>query len=98
MLLDSRVVKHVPLVPPFPAVFSVIRGAAGMRGTPLTIAQILKWADNYFAREKQWPQAKSPGPADGPCGQETWSNLDAVLRIGRRGMPRGSSLARLLAE
>src|SRR5689334_5869044 len=69
-----------------------------MRGTPLTIAQILKWADDYYAREKQWPQAKSPGPADGPGGQEKWSNLDAVLRIGRRGLPSGLSLARLLAE
>jgi hypothetical protein len=70
-----------------------------MRGTPLTIEQILSWADAYYAREKTWPQAKSAGaPADGPSGQESWRNLDQVLRKGLRGLPAGSSLARLLAQ
>ena len=63
-------------------------GAAPMPGTPLTIGQILSWADAYYAREKTWPQAKSAGaPADGPSGQESWRNLDQVLRKGLRGLP-----------
>lgn len=62
----------------------------------LTIEQILQWADGFHATHKRWPTALS-----GPVAQtlvETWRAIDKALRQGGRGLPTGSSLARLLAE
>ena len=61
---------------------------------PLTEKSILKWADIYFRREGRWPVQKSGRIAD---GLEKWSAIDAALSRGLRGLPGGSSLARLLA-
>ena len=63
---------------------------------PLTLEQILAWADAHKATTGDWPQVAS-GPIHHAPG-EIWQNLDAVLRIGLRGLPGGSSLPRLLAE
>jgi hypothetical protein len=68
-----------------------------MRRSLLSIPQILKWADAYHAREGQWPQGKCTDVIEGTGGRETWCNVDQALRVGLRGLPRGSSLARLLA-
>ncbi len=61
---------------------------------PLTVEQILAWADDYVARWKKWPGRRQPGPAP----QETWAGIDQALRNGSRGLPGGSTLRRLLAE
>ncbi|MEX2119722.1 MAG: hypothetical protein WD847_09015 [Pirellulales bacterium] len=63
---------------------------------PLSIEQILAWADAHFARTGRWP-SKLSGPIPGTRG-ETWSGVDGALRLGQRGLPGGSSLPRLLAE
>jgi hypothetical protein len=63
---------------------------------PLTLKQILAWADAYHARHGAWPTTEQ-GPIDGVLG-ETWSGVKAALQQGRRGFLGGSSLARLLAE
>jgi hypothetical protein len=39
----------------------------------------------------------TPGPVPG-AADDTWGRLDKALRKGGRGLPGGSSLARLLAE
>jgi hypothetical protein len=72
--------------------------AAGMGKTRpnLTVAQILAWADAHRRRTGTWPTARS-GPIPEAPGQ-TWSTVAAALRQGRRGLPGGTSLARLLAE
>jgi hypothetical protein len=62
---------------------------------PFTLEQILKWADAFYLRSFEWPHFNS-GPVTG-TGGETWSAVDAALRHGFRGLPGGSSLARLLA-
>ena len=62
---------------------------------PLTVEQILAWADAYRARTGRWPTARS-GPVPEAPG-ETWSGIDRGLRVGGRGLPGGYSLARLLA-
>jgi hypothetical protein len=62
----------------------------------LYIGQILAWADEHFQRTGKWPTRKSgwiPGTLD-----EKWINVDAGLRVGKRSLRPGSSLARLLAE
>ncbi len=62
----------------------------------LTVEQVLAWADVHRAATGRWPTPTS-GPVDGVPG-EKWINLEAALRLGRRGLPRGTNLARLIAE
>lgn len=63
---------------------------------PLTLTQILHWADSHRERTGRWPNCHSGRVTDAP--EETWVALDASLRIGRRGLPAGLSLARLLDQ
>lgn len=63
---------------------------------PLSVKQILAWADQWHARTGEWPRQKSgriPGSLD-----ESWRNIDNALLYGLRGFPGGSSLAQLLKE
>jgi hypothetical protein len=70
------------------------RGAP--RAAPLSIAQILGWADDLHKRTGQWPRADS-GAVVGGIG-EKWANVSQALRLGLRGLEGKSSLAQLLAE
>ena len=62
---------------------------------PLTIKQILVWADAHKKRTGNWPHQKS-GQVTG--ADETWTAINYALRAGRRGLPSGSTLAQLLAK
>jgi hypothetical protein len=66
------------------------------RAPPLTVEQVLGWADAHHGRTGRWPGKKS-GPVPGAPG-EKWLNIDQALRAGGRGLPGGESLARLLAR
>ena len=59
----------------------------------LTIAQILIWVDEHSATTGEWPK---PTSGRVPGTDELWTNIDRALRQGFRGLPSGSSLARLL--
>jgi len=73
------------------------RGAPAFQTSrPLTVDQILAWADAHHAATGGWPVEES-GPASGASG-DTWKGISAALAKGHRGLPAGSSLARLLAE
>jgi hypothetical protein len=73
------------------------RGKRNVKDLPrLRITHILDWADRHRRRSGRWPVHGS-GPVTGAPG-ETWANIDAALRVGNRGLPGGSSLARLLAK
>jgi hypothetical protein len=63
---------------------------------PLTVGEILAWAEAHRRRTGQWPAVRS-GPIDG-VPETTWLAVDVALRMGARGLPGGSSLPRLLAE
>jgi len=63
---------------------------------PLNISDILRWADSYRYAASKWPSKDSGTIADARF--ETWAGVDSALRDGLRGMPGGSSLARLLAD
>lgn len=67
-----------------------------MRKRELLIQDILRWAEVYRDKTGRWPTRSTPGPT-GMLGL-TWSAIDRALRVGGRGLPGGSSLARLLAE
>jgi hypothetical protein len=64
--------------------------------TPLTVEQVLDWADSYHQRTGHWPNRKSGSVCESPG--ETWGGIDGALNIGNRSFPGRSSLARLLAE
>ncbi len=61
----------------------------------LTIAQILSWAEKYMSMTGEWPKRTSGNIAG---NGETWSGIENALKAGHRGLPGGSSLAKLLAE
>jgi hypothetical protein len=63
---------------------------------PLSINQILSWADAYHKRTRAWPRCRREPIREAPG--LTWIGLDSALREGRRGLPGRVSLARLLAE
>jgi hypothetical protein len=63
---------------------------------PLTVEQILAWADAHHARTGRWPQLKS-GPIPEAAG-ETWTGVNMALYKGHRGFPGGCSLLVLLDE
>jgi hypothetical protein len=69
-----------------------------MRLPRLTIRQILAWADAFHSQTGAWPTITcSPQIIDGVVG-ERWSRLDRALKRGYRGLPGGSSLAKLLTK
>lgn len=61
---------------------------------PLSVPQILAWADQFHARHGVWPRAVS-GRIRGPNGT-TWCAVDSALRAKQRGLTVRSSLAQLL--
>jgi hypothetical protein len=62
----------------------------------LTLTQILAWADQHHSRLGSWPHAYA-GRVFGKLN-DNWRSIDNALRLGLRGLPGGSSLARLLDE
>jgi superfamily II DNA or RNA helicase len=65
--------------------------------TPLSVEKILEWADAHHRRTGTWPRRKDTTPIAEAPG-ETWAKIDGALQAGTRGLPGGSSLARLLAQ
>jgi hypothetical protein len=79
-----------------PRFLAKYRGARNQGALPrLSARQILAWADDHHARTGTWPNEYSGRIGAAP--DEKWWNISATLRDGGRGMPSGSSLARLLA-
>jgi hypothetical protein len=73
------------------------RGVRNQRFLPrLSVEQILAWADAYFAAHGRWPGYSSGRVEAVP--DETWSGIDRDLWNGRRGLPGGTTLVRLLIE
>ncbi len=61
----------------------------------LTVTRILTWARAHHHRTGKWP-ANNAGPIAGEAG-ENWQKMDSALRHGRRGLPGGSSLSKVLS-
>src|SRR4051794_24052128 len=59
------------------------------RKPPLTVPMILRDADTWHARHGEWPKKNH---------HLEWRRVDNALRYGLRGLPGGSSLARILEE
>ncbi len=65
-----------------------------MRLPPLSVDQVLRFADRHHRETGEWPTRHS-GPIPGSKG-ETWASVDAALVAGSRGLAGYGSLARLL--
>ncbi len=65
--------------------------------TSLKMKQILAWADSHYRRTGRWPFAKSTGQVLDAPG-ETWGGINTALYHGRRGLPGGTTVRRLLAK
>jgi hypothetical protein len=61
---------------------------------PLTIEQILAWAEAHYRRTGKWPTAASGKVPE--ALKETWKKINAALWEGYRGLPGGDSLSQLL--
>ena len=78
-----------------PRLLSEKRGVPNrMRLSRLSIDQVLAWADSHNQTHGKWPTPRS-GPVQG-ADQEHWDRIDCALREGSRGLPGGSSVAKLL--
>jgi hypothetical protein len=62
---------------------------------PLSVEQILAWADAHHAAEGEWP-LRCSGPVPGAPG-ESWVTIRKLLKAGGRGLPGGQYLGELLA-
>jgi hypothetical protein len=72
------------------------RGVRNIKKLPdLTVEAILAGADEHRERTGDWPKSDS-GPLDDSGA--TWKGVDVALVQGLRGLPGGSSLAKLLTE
>ena len=73
------------------------RGHCNRRSQPpLSVTQILTWADAYQRRTGRWPTAAAGAVQEVPG--LTWNAINAALDSGCRGLLGGDSLARLLAR
>lgn len=63
---------------------------------PLTVEQIREWAEAHKRRTGAWPTIGSGPIPDAPG--EKWSAVAVALSHGRRGLPGGTTLCRLLAD
>ena len=64
---------------------------------PISIAQILEWADACHQRTGRWPSKESNELIEGTRA-EKWAAIEKALRHGYRGLPKGQTLARVLQQ
>jgi len=73
------------------------RGVVRHKELPsLTEAHLLRWADRYHEKYGRYPHCND-GPIEWAV-TETWAGVDKALDTGFRGLPGGSSLAKLLEK
>ena len=89
--LETLLAEHRHVVPP-----SGRRRPRKPHRTPLTLEQVLKWADEHYERTGRWPTASSGLIPD--TDGESWDAVRQCLQRGCRGLPGGESLLKLLAQ
>ncbi len=56
----------------------------------------MEWAKAHYASTGRWPSTQDGTVSQSP--EETWSAIAQAIRHGYRGLPGGSSLAKLLRK
>jgi hypothetical protein len=93
--LDRRNPAAGPLT--LSRLLQLYRGTQKRRGLPdVTVDQILSWVDAHHAAHGRWPEVNDGRIAAAPG--EHWRGINELLSRGGRGLPGGTSLARLVAE
>lgn len=95
--LPRNIVFDVPrvLLKDFEQAFYVRAVERATEKPPLTVEQILSWADEYFQAHGRWPTLTS-GLIAGT--NETWQRISNALQVGLRGLPGGHTLPQLLLK
>jgi superfamily II DNA or RNA helicase len=95
--LPSRFTLDLPIgiTPNFAEAFRIRTVLNSTTKPPLTVDEVLSWADTHFARERQWPKMTSGQIFEAP--DDSWRNVNNALVYGLRGLTGRSSLASLLA-
>jgi hypothetical protein len=95
--LDQLLAKGLRGLPGGQRLAGVLANYCGVRNhlniPDLSVKQLLVWADEHHARLGSFP-TKDSGDVFGT--EENWSKIDTSLKVGNRGLPGGSSLAKLL--
>jgi len=91
--LPANIVLDVPrlLLADFEQAFYVRAVMAASERPPLTVEQILDWADEHKARTGEWP-TRNAEAIEGTDENETWANVDAALKK-RESRASGGGLA-----
>ena len=99
--LDQALTRGHRGLPGRLSVSRMLKEYRGLRGErrkePLTIEQILAWADAHRAATGEWPTCDS-GPVRDAPHHLTWAAVRGALSNGGRGLPAGWTLPRLLAQ
>jgi len=74
-----------------------VHSLKGLPREPLSVAEILAWADAHHEATGEWPHPES-GRVLGAPFELDWVAVDRALNKGFRSLPGGSSLNRLLVE
>jgi hypothetical protein len=92
---DGRAARQPPAESLSWAVWlSAEKPETGPKALPITLAQILAWADAWHAQTGQWPTRESGAV---PGAGLTWGAVNEALKAGWRGLPGGDTLAKFLA-
>jgi hypothetical protein len=81
----------------FPAKGPRHRHRGGRQCPPLTIGEILAWADAHREATGDWPTIHS-GRVQGANFELTWSQIQSALKAGYRGLPGNQTLRGVLVE
>lgn len=65
---------------------------------PLSVEQILAWADAFREQTREWPKQKHWPEVIPGSGGETWGNVIQAIAKGLRGLPGNETLFDLLAR
>lgn len=99
MAVDQALYNGIRGLPGGSSLFRLLARHRGIRRhvrrPQLTVARILDWADAYFARQGRWPDAGSGAIPEAPG--ETWSRVQTAFYQGKRGLPPGLSLSKVLS-
>lgn len=92
-------IRGLPGGSSLPQVLAVHRGVRNFADLPpLSVEQVLAWADAFHQRTGEWPKQKH-WPEVIPCsGGETWGNVMQAVAKGLRGFVGGETLFDLLAK
>lgn len=62
---------------------------------PIAVGDVLRWAEAHLASHGTWPGLESGEIGGTGCN---WGSIDRCLKLGQRGLPGGTSLAKFLAK